>query len=242
MAPQRLQLRALELRLSLSCGDSQTAAPGTSPAWHRRQQRKRAKARTWLSSRLVPGSPRSEAAVDCIAGNHGSSLPGHVHSTAAGKMWTCSCRAHNWASHKLCHKCGRLSEGRPHRGPSGRGPVAQPTAVPQDQSLQPQGPWYCAICEATNAQGTTLCEQCTYSYDHCRKAEQDARRWMLERYPPPWHCGCGCVNVQSLQRCRKRQGQKPQYFASLPAAVPRRVWRPVSSSSKQLHLLWKQRT
>ena len=154
-------------------------------------------------------------------------------------MWTCSCRAHNWASHKLCHKCGRLSEGRPHRGPSGRGPVAQPTAVPQDQSLQPQGPWYCAICEATNAQGTTLCEQCTYSYDHCRKAEQDARRWMLERYPPPWHCGCGCVNVQSLQRCRKRQGQKPQYFASLPAAVPRRVWRPVSSSSKQLHLLWK---
>ena len=241
MWPPSVPLRASELsQPSPSCGQSQTAAAGSSPAWHRRQRRQRARARKRLAADFHPGSPRSAAAVVCIAAHHGSTLPLRVRESVAEMMWTCSCGSHHWAAQTVCPKCGRLAAGRPHRGVSNLGPSVQ---VPQVSQLQhqvppqvpkiPQAPWFCFICETNNDQTNVSCMRCTYGYDKCRLAGQESRRWMLKNFPPQWTCACGRQNMPAHQICTACTAPKPDTVLPSICQPTRSSWRPKNAQPQQ---------
>ena len=111
----------------------------SSPAWHRRQRRARAKSRATLAAcdRLL--TPRALQAIDRLQQHHGSSVPdlsraiyldqlSHLPVFAA-VAWCCPvCNASNWNTRSNCYRC-HCSVSEPHTEWQ---PQAQPRAVGQN--------------------------------------------------------------------------------------------------------------
>ena len=38
---------------------------------------------------------------------------------------------------------------------------------------------------------------------------------MLENHPPPWHCSCGCINIQTLLRWKQCKMAEATSFPAL---------------------------
>ena len=151
-------------------------------------------------------------------------------------MWTCSCRTFNWLSQKACRICGRVSDSRPvpeQRRQPQQVPTPQLHALAPQQADQTQGAWQCGICQSGNCPQALQCEMCAYPQEQCRRAEQEVRRQLLSRYPPPWDCICGCINIQSLMSCRQCNVQKPTTFVAPFLQAPKRVWRPVQRGPRR---------
>ena len=113
-----------------------------SPAWHRKQRKRRARARKCC--RRPWGAPLAllRRSAVLLQQHHGSAVPqATCRVLHAMSYWVCSCREWNWDSNSTCVKCHRakptkVGHGRKNRSASrGRSKAQQAPPPPHLQCL-----------------------------------------------------------------------------------------------------------